>query len=1555
MLPRLWRSNVRKSRTVRSNVAPRRVGSFESLEDRLLLAGDVVMFNDHVAGPATHAFVTSYASNGTSSGLLRDSSTGETTSITLQTLSSDATFENAVGIPARGTDAADVFSGWVDFGSAAGASIALSGSSTYTHRFAGLDAARMYEFTGTAVRGNTGYTDRWTLVTLVGAESFTPDHSTGAGVVTAGLPDNQVAVWSGENHLASQGFVARWLEIDPGSDGTFDVISQQYEGPTPGVGSGNSTGGSKGYGLTAVRLVEHAPTFGVISTDPPNGAVLAAAPTIYTVNLSLPFDPSSVDAADLVVDGQPATDVQAIDEDTLAFSLPALDGNGFHALEILAGALVSADEGLPLAQFEGSFAIVVGGGVVINEIGYDLGDDSQPLEFVELFNVGGDAVDLSGWQLDDAVRYTIAGGTILGSGQYLLVAQNPAEFTAAFGISVVGPFDGRLANEGEVVMLYDDTGQLQDEVDYQLGFPWPTVGDVPGQSIQLINPLLENDVGGNWRSAGVTPGSSNSVFAFNSAPQMRQVDHTPTAPASGEDVTITIRVTDPEGVASVELEYQLVEPGDYIAITDARYATSWTTIAMRDDGTAGDAAAGDDVFTAVLPGSLQTHRRLVRYRVTAVDELGAAVTVPYADDPQPNFAYFVYDEIPDWTAAARPGVTPPVTYDSDLLGSVATYHLITTRQAHEDSQFIPDSSFGGGYGGSEYLWHGALVYDGVVYDHIRFRARGGVWRYSMGKNMWKFDFNRGHGFQARDDYGNTYEVPWNKLNLSAIIQQGNFWHRGEQGLFEAAGFRLFNLAGVPASNTNYANFRIVESADENGADQFSSDFQGLYLAVEQLDDQFLEQHGLPDGNLYKMEAGTGVDGIGGESNNQGDYPAVNDSSDLIEFKTTYENAPQTAQWWEENLNLESYYSYRSIVEGIHHYDIGNGKNYFYFLNPETDQWETIPWDLDLTWADNMFGSGEDPFRDRVLTIPQFGLEYRNRMREIRDLLYNTEQVGWIVDETASFVYTPGEPSLVDADRAMWDYNPILTSEYINPGKAGHGRFYAGGEEIPPTGSFAGMIQLLKDYATTRGNWIDNNILTDDDLAPVTPTITYTGEAGFPLDGLEFSTSPFSGPGTTFATMEWRIGELANPDTPQFDAGQPWKYEIDAVWESGPLSAFDSAIAVSGAGLEAGHTYRTRVRMQDNLGRWSHWSEPVQFVAAPAVDLPTLSITELHYHPNNPALADESDQEFIEILNTGDQPVDLTGVQIADFAGDPYVFAGGLSLDPGAYIVVARTPSVFQSIYGSGINLAPGGYADANLSNGGETVTLLSAAGGLIQSFTYADSSPWPEAADGDGPSLEIIDPVGDHNDPANWRASAADGGSPGDSGEPQNFLAGDYDRNGTVDQLDHATWRDQFGEHVANPGDGADGNADGVVNMADYVVWRNHLGESQPAGAAQQVEPVAESPLAVDAAPGDLVASSEVSPSRPIPIGLVGDRAARTAQLTAEPILDHAAAAQSLTDDDLLLLSQSIAAREREGSRSWSHPPATAKWIDYGSLGVDSSLRTLSSGAILLCSNLRSG
>ena len=221
-------------------------------------------------------------------------------------------------------------------------------------------------------------------------------------------------------------------------------------------------------------------------------------------------------------------------------------------------------------------------------------------------------------------------------------------------------------------------------------------------------------------------------------------------------------------------------------------------------------------------------------------------------------------------------------------------------------------------------------------------------------------------------------------------------------MFEAVGFKLFNLVGVPAPLTSFVQFRIIDNAAESPADQYSGDFWGLYLVIEQEDGRFLDEHDLPDSNFYKMEGGTG------ELNNLG--PAgPTDKSDLNSF-LSYAGTSWPDEWWQTNLDLQEYYSYRTIVEGIHHYDIGDGKNYFYLTNTLSKVWSVHSWDLDLTWADNMYGSGAEPFKTRVLPRPAFNLQYKNRIREIRDLLFNGDQGYQLIDEFAYILRgTAGDP------------------------------------------------------------------------------------------------------------------------------------------------------------------------------------------------------------------------------------------------------------------------------------------------------------------------------------------------------------------------------------------------------------------------------------------------------------------------------------------------------------------------------------------------------------------
>ena len=140
--------------------------------------------------------------------------------------------------------------------------------------------------------------------------------------------------------------------------------------------------------------------------------------------------------------------------------------------------------------------------IVINEIMYDPPSDQLDGEFIELHNRGAIAVDLSGWRFTDGPNFTIPPGTIIPAGGYLVCAANAARLRAVHGdIPVVGDFEGRLANRGELVRLVDAHDNLVDAVDYSFGGDWPERAHGSGSSLELVHPDLDNRLPSAWRDS----------------------------------------------------------------------------------------------------------------------------------------------------------------------------------------------------------------------------------------------------------------------------------------------------------------------------------------------------------------------------------------------------------------------------------------------------------------------------------------------------------------------------------------------------------------------------------------------------------------------------------------------------------------------------------------------------------------------------------------------------------------------------------------------------------------------------------------------------------------------------------------------------------------------------------------------------------------------------------------------------------------------------------------------------------------------------------------------
>ncbi|NIP92220.1 MAG: lamin tail domain-containing protein, partial [Akkermansiaceae bacterium] len=221
--------------------------------------------------------------------------------------------------------------------------------------------------------------------------------------------------------------------------------------------------------------------------------------------------------------------------------------------------------------------------------------------------------------------------------------------------------------------------------------------------------------------------------------------------------------------------------------------------------------------------------------------------------------------------------------------------------------------------------------------------------------------------------------------------------------------------------------------------------------------------------------------------------------------------------------------------------------------------------------------------------------------------------------------------------------------------------------------------------------------------------------------------------------------------------------------------------------------------------WSALNQAFFTIDSVPAGATNLVISELHYHPANPATPEESAQggdrddfEFLEFLNVGAKAIELTGVRFG--AGINFAFPDYTVLPAGERLLLIRDRSAFEARYGVIPGIQSFEYS-GRLSNDGESILVTGDGPDPIIEFTFNDQLPWPTEADGAGSSLVLLNPVSQppHDDPASWTASRLIGGSPGTS-EP----AG----------IDYLAWATSFGLE-GGPDDNDD--RDGLTNYWEYV------------------------------------------------------------------------------------------------------------------------------------------
>lgn len=1048
--------------------------------------------------------------------------------------------------------------------------------------------------------------------------------------------------------------------------------------------------------------------------------------------------------------------------------------------------------------------------VVLNEIHLDPIAPGLNDEFVELHNVSASAIDLGGWQLSDGIRYTFPEDLApLEADGYLVVALDPRS-TRFEGTRVLGPWEGRLDSEDDRIVLRAPNGEAIDEVDYAVRFPWPIAPAGDGPSMELLNPSLDNDLGSSWRpSEGEpTPGARNSVFVENAPPNIRQVRLSPEQPKPGEDLTIDVKITDADGVGPVVLHYQLVEPGAYIPAYQpwsrsalvaepekprrhhADYAESlftgrWPTVPMQAMDPEGndDDPDNDARYRSTLPG--QGNRVLLRYYITAEDAQGELVRAPLPDDPSLNFATFIYSGVPDWQAGTDSVLGNGHVYGQDVLQSLPVYHLLTRNEdwteclAYNGSDQHPRSAMSAR---RAYNWSGTIIYDGHVYDNIAYRLRGGNGRYHLsGKRSMKFKFNQGHYFRAKNNRGEPYETTWRILTTSKMYGNrltGTFGTRqgpGNFGLVDTVNGQMWELFGVPAVRTHWFHFRVIDAVEE-APDPYGGDFYGLNLAMERIDRRFLDSRGLPKGNLYKLtDQSENIDGVGGKGSAsdgkvQQRYQAPNAPQQAEDYVNIFTQlrASQDEVWLRQHVQWDNWYRYTAVEEAIRHYDYwpDADKNMVQYFQPDPENplgiyWQ-LPYDSDASWGPS-WNEGIDYAQNAIERKEPFQIELRNTIREFRDLVWQPEVIGHLIDDAAA-VIEPFHP----ADWDRWRNAPAAS----------------GSEDF---GTLASKVADMKQFAFVGGlNYPGGNVsvggraahldrLMDDSAIPKTPTISFSEGAHAAVDAIRFTSSAYR-VGSIFVpsqlgTVEWRLAEVTDPEAPAYDPEAARHYEVTALWEGTTGETLSHTVATDL--LRVGHAYRARVRHRDVDNRVSHWSEPLHFIAeapsAGATLANQLVLTEIMYHPAAPTESEaaagheEGDFEYLELWNRGAAALDLSDVRFTK--GIDFNFPDGTLLASGAYGLVVANREAMAVRYGAGLPILGVWESDFSLANGGERLKLSFGAGFPLIDFIYDDTAPWTTAADGTGPSLILAGIASgsiSYDDAGNWQASEGLG-SPGES------------------------------------------------------------------------------------------------------------------------------------------------------------------------------------------------
>ena len=202
---------------------------------------------------------------------------------------------------------------------------------------------------------------------------------------------------------------------------------------------------------------------------------------------------------------------------------------------------------------------------------------------------------------------------------------------------------------------------------------------------------------------------------------------------------------------------------------------------------------------------------------------------------------------------------------------------------------------------------------------------------------------------------------------------------------EVLSYGVYRSLGVPASRTAYVRLTLTVPG------KYDKEFVGLYTLVESIDKTFLKNHfGSAKGLLLKPE------GVGPLEHLGDDWQAyerryrpkttgnARSKRRLIDFTKLVQGSDDKTFKAEidKYLDVDEFLRFIAATVAVVNMDsfIGLPHNYLFYLDPKTNRFVFIPWDLDLSMAAFMMMGSSDEMADLSIRQP-----YTNRNRLIERL------------------------------------------------------------------------------------------------------------------------------------------------------------------------------------------------------------------------------------------------------------------------------------------------------------------------------------------------------------------------------------------------------------------------------------------------------------------------------------------------------------------------------------------------------------------------------------------